>query len=489
MSADESMTRKSYKLSAAEELQKRLPPAPARVLMLGDGGDTFLQQLHAQGYQVVAPSFCQSKNYAQTPTETRRGIYQVDLDLAPEVAASFDAAIVWDFSPDVHPLALFDQLTVWLAQDAVVHLAGARVLDLPPIMQQWLKYVVAIGARCGFVEQVLDEDTSAADADYLFRSFRKGTALRWQLRHVRPNDFQEIATLFHEVFGHTLSQELWTWKYGQGRGNSVIAARSGRLIAHYGGMYRDVLLFGRPDWVVQIGDVMVHPQERGVMTRQGPFFLTAATFAELYLPLGYGFPNSRAMAVAKKMGLYSEVGQMTEVRWAPASSRTRLRTRVKHLKPGDAANRMQIDDLWASMAQDLRLSVACIRDGPYLDWRYFSHPHNHYEVMLVTARITGRPLGVVVLRRMESSCELMDVIGPLTNLPLLIDQARRLTGLWGLPYLYCWITKNHAQRFLDCDGQEEPLSVSIPASCWIDDPRGVSVKDKWWLMSGDTDFR
>jgi hypothetical protein len=83
----------------------------------------------------------------------------------------------------------------------------------------------------------------------------------------------------------------------------------------------------------------------------------------------------------------------------------------------------------------------------------------------------------------------VDVITPLANLPLLIDQARRLTGLWSLPYLYCWITKNHLPRFLATEGQEVALNVSIPTSCWTDDPRANVFKDKWWLMSGDTDFR
>lgn len=40
------------------------------------------------------------------------------------------------------------------------------------------------------------------------------------------------------------------------------------------------------------------------MTRKGPFLLTAATSAEIYGPLGFGFPNARAMLVAGKMGLY-----------------------------------------------------------------------------------------------------------------------------------------------------------------------------------------
>lgn len=466
-----------------------LQVAPARMLLLGAQPNTHVAQLEALGYQVSFQPLDSSQALAQIPTSTRQPIGQVSLHLPDTAAASFAAALVLDFSPQFHPLALWDQLAHWLADDAVVILAGQGSPGAAPRMPKWLDYVVAIGARCGFTEQALSEDAAASGADGFVRVFRKAAAPRWQVRHVRATDFDEIATLFQEVFGHPISRELWTWKYANGHGNGVVAARHGALIAHYGGMYRDVMLCGKPDWVFQICDVMVHPKERGVMTRQGPFLLTAATSAEIYGPLGFGFPNARAMEVAAKMGLYSEVGQMSEVRWEPSEPRFRLRTRLQPVVRGGAASQALVESSWAAMALDLQADVVGVRDWAFLEHRYFSHPHNHYEVLAVTSRLTGKPLGVMVLRRLEAMCELVDVITPMANLPLLIDQARRLTGLWNLPYLYCWITKNHLPRFLATGGQEVALNVSIPTSCWTDDPRADIFKDRWWLMSGDTDFR
>jgi hypothetical protein len=467
----------------------QLPAAPAHVLLLGAQADAHAAQLEALGYQVNAQSLNASQALAQFPTPTRQPIGQISLALPGSGAASFAAALVLDFSPQIHPLALWDQLAHWLAEDAVVVLVGQVAPGAPPRMPKWLDYVVAIGARCGFTEQASAEGVAVSSPDGFVRVFRKAAAPRWQVRHVRATDFDEIATLFQEVFGHPISRELWTWKYANGHGNGVVAARHGALIAHYGGMYRDVMLCGKPDWVFQICDVMVHPKERGVMTRQGPFLLTAATSAEIYGPLGFGFPNARAMEVAAKMGLYSEVGQMSEVRWEPSAPRFRLRTRLQPVVRDSAASQALVNSLWATMAHDLQSDVVGVRDWAFVEHRYFSHPHNQYEVLAVTSRFTGKPLGVMVLRRMEAMCELVDVITPLENLPLLIDQAGRLTGLWGLPYLYCWITKNHLSRFLATGGQEVALNVSIPTSCWTDDPRADIFKDRWWLMSGDTDFR
>ena len=485
-----------------------LPAAPARLLLLDEPLNSWSADFAAQGYAVTALRSREPLEFAQYPSATRQGICQVSLGLTQAEAGTFAAALVLDFSPQLHPLALFEQLADALADGGVVLLVGRISADTPPRLVHWLDYAVAIAGRCGLVLQapVNADGTAPAPADALsdalaqaaavaaehglfVRVLRKATHPRWRLGHVRTEDFPHIATLFQEVFGHALSRELWAWKYAAGHGNAVVASREGTLIAHYGGMYRDVRRCGEPDWVFQICDVMVHPKERGVLTRQGPFLLTAATSAEIYGPLGFGFPNARAMRVAEKMGLYAPAGQMAEVRWTPSSPGIRLHTRVRSLEPQHAPDRALVAPLWDAMANDLRAGVVGVRDWAYLAHRYFGHPHNHYEVLVVSARLTGRPLGIVVLRRLEASCELLDVIAPLDNLARVIDQARRMTARWGLGHLYCWITQNHASRFVDCDGKEEALNVSIPTSCWTADPRADSFRDKWWLMSGDTDFR
>jgi hypothetical protein len=468
-----------------------LPSAPANLLLLDaqKGTEQIERKFASKGYRVTTLPLYRHGDLVQFPSGTRDGIWEVNIASSLPVYERFDAVIVLNYSPSVHPLSLFDQIADRLPVGAVIVLAVQSNALTEYRMLQWLDYVAAIGARCGFEVQDFNPVPLLRVSGDFVRIFQKSNEPRWQLRHVRATDFDEIANLFQEVFGHPISHELWNWKYANGHGNGVVAARHGALIAHYGGMYRDVMLCGKPDWVFQICDVMVHPKERGVMTRQGPFLLTAATSAEIYGPLGFGFPNARAMEVAAKMGLYAEVGQMAEVRWEPSASRFRWRTRLQPVVRGSAASQALVDSLWMAMANDLQSDVVGVRDWAFVEHRYFNHPHNQYEVLAVTSRLTGKALGVMVLRRLEGMCELVDVITPLANLPLLIDQARRRTGLWGLPYMYCWITKNHLPRFLATEGKEVALNVSIPTSCWTNDPRANIFKDRWWLMSGDTDFR
>ncbi len=470
-------------------LQGHLPAAPAQLLLVGPRTAATAAQWMALNYQVTETPLCDPQVLAQVPSATRQAVLQAELLVPHATGARFAAAIVLDVSPQVHPLALFDQLMHCLAVDAVLVLTGSRTPDPVPRVRAWLDYVVAIGARCGFEPVPLDDAAANPDDGSFVRVFRKKAAPRWQLRHVRGGDFAEIAELFLEVFGHPLTRGLWEWKYANGRGNAVAASRDGVMIAHYGGIYREILLCGQPDWAYGGSDVMVHPKERGVMTRQGPFLLTAACTAEMYGPVAFGFPTERAMLVAERMGLYTKAGQMSEVRWEPAAPRPRLRTRVRPLDSTSAQDGAVVDQLWAAMARDLQDDVVGVRDWSYLEHRYCHHPHNRYELLCVSARLSGKPLGLLVMRRLEASCELLDVVGPLANLPLLMDQARRMTARWGLPYLYCWITTNHAARFVACAGTEEALNVQIPTSCWTDDPRVDMLKERWWLMSGDTDFR
>ncbi len=476
----------------AHILNALLPAAPAALLLLGEFPADAAAELRAHGYRLATLRWRDLDRQTLPPAGARGELLQVCLAGPAESAESasagmlFDAVLSLDLAADIHPLALFDGLDAVLAPRGIVALAEAGFSDSRT--DSWLECLAALALRCGFT---LDAPAGTADGPLPVHVLRRSPAApRWRVGHVLSGDFAEISDLFQQVFGHPLSRALWDWKYASGRGNAVLARKhTGELVAHYGGMYRDIVLGGKPERVAQICDVMVHSHERGVLTRQGPFFLMASSWPEVYGPLGFGFPTRRAMGVAEKLGLYTQVGQMAEVHWPPAAARLRLGTRVRTLARESAADQALVQPLWDAMARDLKSAAVGVKNWQFLERRYFSHPQNSYDVLLVAGRLTGKPLGVMVLRRLGDACELLDVIGPLSSLALLIDQARRMTRRWALPHLHCWITTQHAQRFVDCGGTQKALDLSIPASSWTRNPRSEVFKDKWWLMAGDTDFR
>ena len=220
----------------AAALANSFPAAPAQVLLLGDDVSSWVEDLEAKGLRVSHQRFCEPPDFVQYPSATRAGMSQVRISQATVASGPFALVVVLDFSPALHPLALFDQLAGLAADGAVVCLVGKKPADAPPRMARWLDFAVAIAGRCGFAVQAQAQapaDDLETHEDGLFvRVLRKTSASRWQVSHVRPTDFAAVATLFQEVFGHALSRALWDWKYASGRGNAVVASHKGVLIAH-----------------------------------------------------------------------------------------------------------------------------------------------------------------------------------------------------------------------------------------------------------------
>jgi hypothetical protein len=110
-------------------------------------------------------------------------------------------------------------------------------------------------------------------------------------------------------------------------------------------------------------------------------------------------------------------------------------------------------------------------------------------MLLVVSRFTARPIGIMVLRREQEKVELLDLVAPLERIPTLIDQARRIAGLRGGAMLYTWITQHQTRLLMATGGTLVNLDVSIPANVWVPGLSISMLKDRWFLMSGDTDFR
>lgn len=316
----------------------------------------------------------------------------------------------------------------------------------------------------------------------------------------------EMRALFAEVFGHPLSAEHWQWKYGAQRGQGIGIWRQSpesapRLIAHYGGTSRAISLFGRPARAFQACDLMSASSERGSLTRKGPVFLAGATFLEHELGyaaphlLGIGFPNKRAYRLPEKLGLYAEVlARIMEVSWPTAICRS-WRDAVQELSPTAPEGDGVLDAAWAEMRTSLSELVVGVRDAAYVRQRYWNHPEHGYRLFAVRRRLSQRLLGVVVLRLIDGNagepprCELLDVIGALPQVPALVWHARRLAAVLGAPTLFAWLADNLLPHFPVAEATAvNDLEVLVPGNNWTPGPPTETVKGRWWLTGGDTDF-
>ena len=530
---------------ATDLLLTHLPPPPSRILEVGIGLGTTTLLLAKRGYTVtgISPDPQQIVIAKQRVAENAT-LECVTLEAFSAPAFSYDVILLQESAQYISPLILFNQAHGLLAEDGIILIADEVGLQRTPKDVTkglpLLAYTVAQAQRCGFnlinqldlsapaaptVDYLLwviekyratllaDLDLKPANLDYLLASLReykqkyrdgrygytllklvKAKSPRWKITAVTAQDKEPVKELFSEVFTpEQMSDALWDWKYGQERGLGIAAWHNGKMVAHYGGLKREILYFGEPKPAVQIADVMVSIKERSRLTRHGAFFLTAATFPECYVGygaecwLGYGFPNRRAMKVAQRLGLYAPVGKMVELRWQATQGKPHLWTRIRHLQPQHRqANEYIINKLWKKMARCLQNALIGARDFPYIQHRYFLHPHHQYELLLVTRRLTLLPLGIAVIKRQEETCQLMDFIGDLAHIPEVIKQVRRMAGIWGMKQVTMWITENFATAFPKAEQYD--LDVSIPHSIWGQGVSPAEIDGHWWLMVGDTDF-
>lgn len=322
------------------------------------------------------------------------------------------------------------------------------------------------------------------------------TAARWWTRDVQAGDYAVVAALFAETFGHPLHESLWHWKYAPGRGRALFTVSAAGPVAHYGGLSREVLYFGRREWACQPVDVLVRPQERGVLTRRGPMFLAADALLEAEMGtgkrhlLGLGFPTVRHLALGARLGLFVPGGRLVELHWATREAVKkdwRMVCRDMRAWPAARFDRFA-DQAWADMAADMGDHILGVRDAAWLRYRYLSHPLHRYEVIAVRRR-WSQCCGVIVVRRHEDACELLDLVGARAAWPMLIDAARWYAHRQGVAALSGWFAEACGPMLETAGSRKTVLDVSNVAFLRTGVPPPEQVRDRWWLSAGDTDFR
>ncbi|QOJ22451.1 MAG: GNAT family N-acetyltransferase [Gammaproteobacteria bacterium] len=543
---DDKTSLKAAQQFSTDLLLAKLPPPPCRILEVGIGLGTTFSLLQQRGYTVhgITPD-AQQIAYIQKSLGTTTPVSCHSLETFSAAAGSFDVVLFQESAQYIEPLVIFNQALDLLspagqlfiideftlqhdaARPGGLHLINNMItlaerfgfellekMDLSAMAAPTLDYLLAATRthRQKLLKDLAlsDEQLNQLDESnrtyrekyasghygYALLHFRKKAPLKWRLRLLEKNQTPEIFNLFKKTFHQDITPSFWHWKYGSNASRAIGVWRENELIAHYGGISRKILFFGQPQTAVQIGDVMVDASERGTLTRKGPFFLMAATFLERYIGynkpylIGFGFPNVRAMKVAERLGLYAEVGQMVEFSWTPLAKWPRVKTRLHPIdRADDPRAAAAVEECWRKMAENLRTALVGIRDWPYLQRRYLNHPTQRYQLMLVRNRFGGRARGILVLRHDTFGCEIVDIIAPLSEIPLLVLHARRLAGINGHDRLFCRITENFAAYFAAAGGTKQALDIRIPASIWDAAPSVDSLRNHWWLMSGDTDFR
>lgn len=309
----------------------------------------------------------------------------------------------------------------------------------------------------------------------------------------------EVKALFEASFGVDFDLELWQWKYQRGKGTCVVARErpGGAIVSHYGGAPRKIDYFGQPSMAIQPCDVMVLPQVRRHYGKSSLFFKTAATFLEREIGntvghlLGFGFPNQKAMNIAKRLGLYEKTDDFVEVVYSPAQQST-SKLQLAPLEIQNPLHQTEVDRLWQQMREGFKSGIIGVRDAEYIRYRYFDHPFAQrglYQCHLLRKEADGEVLAMVALKEHDGQVLLMDVVCSTDVIDAVLEQLNcAVSSRPESNTLKVWISKGWLGkvRLEDCTVNE--LGIEIPCNSWNPGPSSTTLYGAWWLLAGDMDF-
>jgi len=324
-----------------------------------------------------------------------------------------------------------------------------------------------------------------------------GTA--FTLRDVTQSDRAAVLSLHRRVFGSSVDAAWFDWKYRDGGGEAVGLWQGHELVAHCGGTPRTVLHHGRPAHDLQIGDVMVAPEWRGVLTRRGPFFQVSERLYSSRLGPGkdffaaFGFPNERHLRLAVKMGLSWDCGPVEALSWNGSGALPRLgwSWRAEPLAVDHPEFDRRVDRAWSTMQQEAGGYSMGVRDAAYLRWRYASRPDQTYHFMQLRRPWQRQPSGVVVLGQALAApnfLQWLDWVGPLALLPAACTLGRLEAAHLGSAGLTTWASPAVALRLAETGVTQRSLAavLGVPKASDLAEEQVQNLD--WWLMAGDTDF-
>ena len=244
------------------------------------------------------------------------------------------------------------------------------------------------------------------------------------------SDIQGAVALLKNVFRETDAQKLslldetfYRWQYEQTTSPVIIAGMNGEIVGHYPLTTYRVLSDGKPLMAAVIQDLVTRSdmRGRGVFRRMGDRAITLAE--ELGYDLIYAFPNHRSFSgFIAHHGYTHCVDIRLRVSFLSPSrvleTRFPLKSLTRFLRPFDRLclsffdkksthlhitehseltddTAAVLDRLWASTGA--HIGTGLVRDGAYLDWRFFRRPGGEYTLIVATAK--GEAMAYAVVGR------------------------------------------------------------------------------------------
>lgn len=326
------------------------------------------------------------------------------------------------------------------------------------------------------------------------------------IRPFKPGDEHQILTLFKKVFGADRSLEHWRWKFQDnpaGCNIYVAVSEGGEIVGHYAAIPA-IVARGNERYVFsQVVDVMVDPEFRRGLKKQGIFARVMKGMETAYgvpdrVAVGYGFPTPEHFQIGQRLVGYNALHPVLKLTKGLASGRSRsgrllgmlwnLSLKVHQVERFDPL----VDQFWERCRHELPLAI--VRDARYLNWRYAGHPDVSYRLLIAARR--GEVVGVAVLRigwLGQSIAALVDWLVP-EGAPgvaeALLDRGESLAGEAGMEEIQAWFPSYSAPfRLLLSRGyRSEPTLYSLVCRTYTSSLPLEWLRDHWYYTMGDSDI-
>lgn len=319
------------------------------------------------------------------------------------------------------------------------------------------------------------------------------------LRDVVPSDRADVLSLHQKVFGAPVDAAWFDWKYRQGAGEAVALWHNGQMIAHCGGVPRNIWQADAVQRDLQIGDVMVAPEWRGILTRRGPFFQVSKRLYDTRLGAGrrfragFGFPSARHLQLAVKSGLLWRSGVMTALQWgAPALDKnlSRWRWRTSTLRPESPTFDATVNGAWERMRAQTQTMLIGERNAAYVRWRYVHRPAHEHMFLQLRRPWQRNPVGVAVIARVVAGqpAHWLDWLGAPDMLPQACAMCRAESASMGATGMTAWASQAVFEQLSNTGiaSQSEVAHIGVPTISAV--AQELVLNLDWWFMGGDTDF-
>jgi hypothetical protein len=305
---------------------------------------------------------------------------------------------------------------------------------------------------------------------------------KFLIRKFRENDEKKVLELWKFTFDQEMNQALWRWKYFDNpypQALLLCESEKEEILALYGGIPFRGSRDGKAVVIVQLMDIMSHPDFRG----KGLFARTGKAFFEIFCKKNsaeilYGFPGKFHFELGKRIlgyaPLESGVAYLKAETGALASKKSPSLLSIKRTEnPGE-----QFDRLWEKCRRDYPYAV--VRQSEFLRWRFLKHPEKKYEIFCLKGMFSEEIEGYAVLHLKKDVAILVDVLFPKSEkkTAVFFSKIAHMLRSRGILLIETWLPGNHF------------LKTAVMAAGFeeYDEPLGIFSTIKTFDHSPDTDW-